>query len=190
MKNFCCKKKPFIFLLYKGVLIGLTIIIIGHYLYQNSSLYYRKTLTLPFSLHLNEQDLYMVKGEEFRLSVFGFKKWVSYTSTNFRVAGVNFNGRVFAYQTGKAFILAKVKEKELKCRVHVIDMNKSHVRLQIHDTYHLKVIGAHSFTRWKSSDVSVATVTIFGKVKAQGRGSATIYAKIKGKVLKCNVQVR
>lgn len=66
----------------------------------------------------------MVKGEEFRLFVYGINKRVSYHSTNFRVAGVNFNGRVFAYQTGKAYIIAKVDNKELKCRVKVIDLNK------------------------------------------------------------------
>ena len=185
-----CNRTPVIFRFYKHILIGITILLILTSLYRNSSLFYRKNLILPFSLHLNRQELYLIKGEEFRLYVFGLKKHVSYSSTNFRVAGVNFNGRVFAYQTGKAFIIAKVKDKELKCRVYVIDLNKKTLVLKQGNTYRLNIKGTNSYTRWTSKDKHIATVNAFGKVTAKSKGRTVIYAKVKGRTLKCTVWVR
>lgn len=185
----CKVKKPFLLQLYKFIIIIIGIIIIFHYLYENSSIFYRKSFTLPFSLHLNRQDVYLMKGEEFKLSVFGINKRVSFYSTNFRVAGVNFNGRVFGYQTGKTFIVAKVDKKELRCRVHVIDINKQSLELKEGKSYRLRIKGSNSFVGWKSKDNYIATVSIFGKVKAISKGTTIIYAKVKGKTLKCTVRV-
>lgn len=191
MKN-CCKynKTPFVFKLYKYVIIVLIIVLLFNFLIHNSSIYFRTGITMPFSLHLNKQDIYMVKGEETHLSVFGINKRVSFYSTNFRVAGVNFNGRVFAYQTGKAFIVAKVDGKELKCRVHVIDINKNTLELKKGKTYRLKISGTGANISWKSNHKTIATVNMFGKVKAKRKGTAVITAKVKGRTLKCIVVVR
>lgn len=188
MKN-CCEKKPLLFRLYKYIIILIAIIIILNYSYQNSSLFYRKSFVLPFSVHLNERDLYLVKGEEFKLSVFTINKRVSFASTNFRVAGVNFNGRVFGYDTGKAFIIARVDDKELRCRVHVIDLNRKVISLTENETFRLRLKGSNALVRWKSSNKEVVRVSMFGKVKAISKGNATIYAKVKGKTLKCKVYV-
>ncbi|NLP35928.1 MAG: Ig-like domain-containing protein [Clostridiales bacterium] len=157
---------------------------------MNTSIYYRKHILLPFALHLSEQDIVLRKGEEDRLFINGINKRVSYYSTNFRVVGVNFNGRIFAYRTGKAFIVAKVDGKKLKCRVRVIDINKDKLRLAIGDSYRLKVYGPANFVKWKSSNPRVASVSMFGKVKAKGKGRAVITATWKGKNLKCVVAVR
>lgn len=189
MKNNC--NKPSLFAqLYKVIIVVLGVILIVHYIYENSSIFYRKSFQLPFSLHLNEQDLYLIKGEEFKLSVFAINKRVSYYSTNFRVVGVNFNGRVYGYQTGKAFIIAKVDKKELRCRVHVIDINKKDVTLKKGQTYRLRIKGTGAFVRWKSSDKKIATVSMFGTVKAVSSGTTVIYGKVKGRTLKCTVKVR
>ncbi len=188
MKN-CCNKKPFLYIFYKFIIMLIIVIICTRYLYENSSLFFRKSFVLPFSTHLNENDLYLVKGEEFKLTVFTFNQWVSYTSTNFRVAGVNFNGRVFGYHTGKAFIIVKVKNKELRCRVHVIDLNKKSLILKEGERYRLRLKGANASVGWKSSNKEVAKVSFFGNVKAVSKGETTIYAKVKGKTLKCKVRV-
>lgn len=131
----------------------------------------------------------MIKGEEFHLFVYDINKRVSFSSTNFRVAGVNFNGRVFAYNTGKAFIIAKVGKKELRCRVHVVDISSKSIELKAGETYHLKIKGSNAFVSWKSKDKEIATVSMFGKVTAKSCGSTVITAKIKGKTLKCKVVV-
>ena len=132
----------------------------------------------------------MIKGEETRLFVFGINKRVSFSSTNFRVAGVNFNGRISAHQTGKAFIIAKVDGKKLKCRVHVVDINNEKLKLRKSDTYHLKISGTTAFVSWKSSNTEVASVSMFGTVKAKKKGTAVITAKVKHRTLKCTVIVK
>jgi uncharacterized protein YjdB len=159
------------------------------YLIQNSSIYFRNFNDLPFSLHLNEDDLILEKGKEFHLFVYGINKRVSFTSTNFRVAGVNFNGRIMAYQTGKAFIIAKVDGEEIKCRVRVIDLNKNKLTLKVGKSYSLKVNGIVAIPSWKSSNPKVASVSMFGNVTAKSPGSTIITAKVKGKEIKCKVQV-
>jgi Bacterial surface proteins containing Ig-like domains len=184
------EKRPLLFGIYKVVMISIIIMLCLHSILMNSSLFYRNIITLPFSLHLNKQDIYMIKGEETHLSVFGINKRVSYSSTNFRVVGVNFTGRLFAYNTGKAFILAKVDHKVLKCRIHVIDINKKKLTLKEGKSYRLSVKGSGSLVSWKSSKKSVATVSMFGKVKAVRKGKTVITAKVKGRTLHCTVVVK
>ncbi|MBH1941479.1 Ig-like domain-containing protein [Mobilitalea sibirica] len=176
--------------LYKTTIIIVAVILILNLIVMNTSVYFRKTIQLPFSLHLNKQDIILAKGEEAKLFVYGINKRVSYSSTNFRVAGVNFNGRVHAYQTGKTFILAKVDGKILKCRVRVIDINKDRLSLYVGDDYRLRIKGIFSIPEWKSSNKKVATVSMFGYVKAKEKGTTIISAKVKGKTIKCIVKVK
>lgn len=180
------KSKKFYKLLLAAFILFLIIIL----LYRNSGLFYRKEIILPFSLHLNRQELYMVKGEEFHLFVYGINKRVNFYSTNFRVAGVNFNGRVYAYQTGKAFIIAKVDNKKLKCRVKVIDLNEKNINLSAGETFRLKVKGPVYFARYKSSNPEVADVNIFGKIKAKKPGMTHITVLVKDKKMICSVTVK
>lgn len=176
--------------IYKVFICVIAVILILQHIIFNSSIFYRKDINLPFSLHLNKQDLVLVKGEEYHLYVFGINKRVYFSTTNFRVAGVNFNGRVFARQPGLAFIIAKVDGKELKCRVRVIELNKDKLTLKAGSSYRLKVKGVTVLPQWKSSNKKVASVNIFGKVKAKRKGTAIITAKVNGKVVTCKVKVR
>lgn len=190
MSKTCNKNNNFTSNVYKGIIIIIVMLLLTVFLYRNSGLFYRKGIILPFSLHLNRQEVYLAKGEEFKLYVFGINKRVSFHSTNFRVAGVNFNGRVYAYQTGKAFIIVKVDDRELKCRVKVIDLNKEQLNLKVGDKYRLGIKGPAFFAKYKSSNSAVASVNIFGIVKAKNPGRTTITANVKGKILKCSISVR
>lgn len=173
------------------VLIALIILVAFLRLFiPHTSLFFRYIKPLPFSLHLSEQDLVLKKGEMHSLYIKGLNKRVKYSSSNFRVAGVNLTGRVFAYQPGTAFIIAEVDNKELKCRVRVIDLNKDKLNMSIGNSYKLKVLGPAKFVRWKCSDEKVATVSSFGRVKAKGKGKTLITATWRGKKLKCNIIVK
>ncbi len=192
----CCrsKKDQLLRLIIKGIIILISALIIFQFIYEHSSvffktnnIFYRRSLT---SLHLNRKDLTMKKGEEFHLYVIAINKRVAFSSTDFRVAGVNFNGRVFAYQTGDCFILAKVDGKVLKCRVNVLDINKSHITLKSGKSKRLVIQGPSSFVSWKSSNPKVATVNIFGRVKGRKKGKATIYARARGITFTCEVKVK
>lgn len=141
-------------------------------------------------MRLNSYDLYLIRGEEYHLKLIALNKRVTFSSTNFRVAGVGLHGRIFAYQTGKTFILAKVGNKVLKCRVHVIDLNKRSITLRPGRSRHLYVKGSNAFVRWMSANPRVASVSMFGRVKANKKGKTVIYAKVKGKTLSCVVRVK
>lgn len=184
-----CRDKNFCFVP-KIIIAMIIIILLTRFILDNASLFYRKSIDMPFSMHLNVQDLVLIKGEKYHLSVFGLNKRVSYSSTNFRVAGVNFLGGVYAYHTGKAYIIAKVDGKKLKCRVRVIDINKTTLRLKVGRSSKLKINGAVTHINWKSSNCKVAVVSFQGNVKAIGKGSTVITARVKGKILKCKVRVR
>lgn len=174
----------------KVVIIALAVVLILNLLDRNSPMHFKNWPDLPFSLHLNTEDVVLVKGEEHKLFVYGINKRVSYSSTNFRVAGVNFNGRIRAHQTGKAFIIAKVGNTKMKCRVRVIDINKEKLTLKVGNTYPLKVTGMFCVPSWKSSNPQVASVSMFGRVKAKGKGRTVITARVKGRELKCTVIVQ
>ncbi|MDF2540239.1 MAG: hypothetical protein K0S76_3260 [Herbinix sp.] len=191
----CCesKQEQILRLIIKGIIVLISALIIYQFVYENSSLYFRtnnifhrRTL---FSLHLNRNDIYLKKGEEFHLYVVALNKRVSFTSTDFRVAGVNFNGRVYAYQTGDCFILAKVDDRILKCRVQVMDINKSHLTLRSGRTKKLNIQGAGAFVRWKSSNPDIASVSMFGRVKGKSKGKVIIYGRVNGKTFTCEVKV-
>lgn len=174
----------------KAVIVVIILVAFLRLFLPHTSLFFRYIKPLPFSLHLNKHDLVMKKGEMYSLYVKGLNKRVKYSSTNFSVAGVNLTGKVFAYQPGTAFIIGEVDNKELKCRVRVIDLNKDKLNMSIGNSYKLKVLGPARFVRWKSSDEKVATVSSFGRVKAKGKGKTLITAIWKGKKLECNISVK
>jgi uncharacterized protein YjdB len=192
MSYYCNRNnsKPLLLKFIKAFIIFVIAVLILNFILQNSIFMYRRTIIMPFSLHLNKSTLVMVKGEEYHLYVVAINKRVSFSSSNFRIAGVNFNGRVFAYNTGTAYIIAKVDGKLLKCKVQVIDINKKSLIMKQTSTYHLKIEGTNSYRKWSSSSPEVATVNAFGKVRAKAKGTAEITAKVKGKTLKCIVKVR
>ena len=86
--------------------------------------------------------------------------------------------------------MAKVDDRVLKCRVHVLDISKEHLTLKPGKSQRLDIRGSNSFVRWQSSNPEVASVNMFGKVKAKKKGRTIIYAKVKGRTLKCEVRVK
>lgn len=177
----------------KGIIVLISFIILFQFIIEHSSIYFRTNNIFRrralFAIHLNRNDLYLKQGEEFHLYVVALNKRVSFTSTDFRVAGVNFNGRVFAYQTGDCFILAKVDGRVLKCRVHVLDITKKNITIGVGKSKKLDIRGIGGFVKWKSSDPAVASVNMFGRVKGKQKGKAIIYGSIKGKTFSCKVRV-
>ena len=71
-----------------------------------------------------------------------------------------------------------------------IRLNKKNVTLTAGKSVVLKVKGTSKKVTWRSSNKKVATVSVKGKVVAKRQGKATIYAKLAGKKLKCNVVVK
>ncbi len=177
----------------KGIIILIAILLIFHLIIENSSIYYKSRNIIwrrNYFMHLNAYDLYLIKGEEFHLKLHAINKRVTFSSTDFRVAPVYLHGRIRALQPGKCFILAKVDNKVLKCRVHVMEINKEKMTLKVGRSKRLRIRGVSSFVKWDSSNPRVASVSIFGTVKAKKKGNAIIYGTVKGKTLKCVVRVK
>ncbi len=175
---------------YKLIIIGLAVILILDFIIERSSVYFRKIYYPLFSVHLNKQDVILARGEEFKLRIIGINERVKYSSTDSRVAFVNFNGRIYALQTGHCHIIAKAGKKELKCRVRVIDINKDKLTLKVGQSSRLRIKGPGGFPSYKSSNPEVARVSRTGKVKARAKGRAVITVKARGKTFKCIVTVK
>lgn len=189
--NPCKKKKHWLEHVYKIMIIVVALLLVSNFLYRQSSFYYKKLFYKPiFSLRLNENDLVMTQGEDFKLFVYAVNKRISWSSTNFKVAFVNFDGRVYAMNHGEAFIIAKIGDKKLKCRVNVLELDRKKLSLDEGDAYHLRVLGNANFVAYKSSNPEVASISWFGKVKAKKEGSAVITVKARGKTLRCRVAVK
>ena len=69
-------------------------------------------------------------------------------------------------------------------------LNKKKVTLKVGKSVTLKVKGTKKKVTWKSSNTKVVTVSKKGKIKAKKKGTATIYAKVANKKLKCKVTVK
>ncbi len=189
----CRNRQNRLSLLIKGIIFFIILLITVSFLLENSSIYYRNYKIMKprnYFFRLSSRDLYLIKGEMYHLKLYTINKRVTFSTTDFRVASVGFHGRIFAHQPGKAFILAKVGKKELKCRVHVLDINKRSITLKPGRSKHLYIKGSNAFVRWKSANPRVANVSLFGRVKAKKKGKTIIYAKVKGRTLTCVVRVQ
>ena len=187
-----CPSLPFCIVI-KGFILILSVILIFNFILENSSIYYKTNNLLKprlYFMRLSTTDLYLVQGEVYHLKLHALNKRVTFTTTNFRVASVNFHGRIYALQPGKAFVLAKVGKRTLKCRVHVIELSRSTITIKQGKSIRLSIRGTNSFVRWKSANSRVAGVTMFGQVTGKKKGSTIIYARVKGKTLKCIVKIQ
>ena len=70
-----------------------------------------------------------------------------------------------------------------------IKLNKKSLILECGKSANLKVTGSKKKATWRSSDSKVAKVNKKGKVTGKKYGTATIYAKVAKKTLKCKVTV-
>jgi hypothetical protein len=188
----CKKKQNMTHYLIKALIVIISCILIFDYIMDNSFAIYKFSLfrNRLYFMKLNTNDLYLVKGEMYQLKLRAINKRVTFSSTNFRVAGVSFHGRVIGYRPGKAYILAKVDKRVLKCKVHVLDLSRKNITLRTGASKKLYIKGIVGFAHWESANERVASVNRFGKVTAKKKGRTIIYAKIRGKTLKCIVRVK
>lgn len=109
------------------------------------------------------------------------------------------SGKLKAKKSGTAYITAIVGNKTAKCKIKVkkpfIKLNKSSITLKKPGKkYRLKTkVSSNlkkSTIKWKSSNKEVVTVTKTGKIKAIGKGKATITARIGKLKVKCKVKVK
>ena len=81
------------------------------------------------AIKLNKKTLYMAKGSTFTLKVKGTKSKVKWKSSKAKVVSVSQKGKLKAKKIGTATIVAKVKGKNLKCKVTVESKSAHKARL-------------------------------------------------------------
>ncbi len=142
-------------------------------------------------IKLNKTKLTMIKGdsEYLSLNVYGGKGWKSSKKS---VATVDKYGCVKAKGKGSCKISVKYKNKSYTCKVKVEDpaISEKTLTLTIGDSAALKLTGTSQKVQWDSDDISVATVSSTGVVKAVGEGYADITATVGDHFYNCSVTVK
>ena len=171
---------------------------------------YKEAMALPAGLTLSSTDFTVrVAGEVNQLRASGGSGSYQWYSENPNVASVDAKGNVTALSKGTVTIVATDGTKKGECIVRVSVSNTepitppsevskpSSAKLSKEDyttsvgepDVKLKVSGTSSSVTWSTADSGVATVSGDGVVKAVGKGTTTITAKVDGAALTCIVRV-
>lgn len=136
------------------------------------------------SLSMNVGDT-----ESLSASVFPNGSYITWSSSNTDVATVNNSGIITAISSGSATVAAQIKVSgknySSTCQVTVsppsVQLSTHNLSMMIGDSETLSATVTPSGTHvsWESSNTDVATVYQGGKIAANGKGNATITAKIK-----------
>lgn len=129
-------------------------------------------------------------------------KYVVWTSDNPSVATINNNtGSVYGVAPGTTTITAKAGDETATCEVTVsgisvfnVSLDKTNLLLKVGESYTLLPTiypsnATNKTVTWKSSNPSVATVNVAGKVVAVSTGTTTITANASGAIALCGVTV-
>lgn len=95
------------------------VILISYLIWPYTRFYYKKEVFRSFSYRLNKESVTLKVNKRCRIYVTNINKRVSYSTTDFKVAGVNQLGIVYAKKKGTAVIRVKVEGEVLKCKVIV-----------------------------------------------------------------------
>src|SRR5690554_2160245 len=166
--------------------------LIWYLIIPNTSIYYMNKTFQPVFHRLNERDLIMIPGEEYKLRVNRLNTRVKFSSLDIKVAVVTPFGNIIGLRPGNTFITAQYDDVELRCRVRVIKLNMKEIELNINERFDLDIKGPMILkkVRWSTNNKDIAKVNSFGVVKGVSKGNTTITAQIGDKKLKCRVIVK
>ena len=127
-------------------------------------------------------------------------KDVTWTSDDEDVATVNSSGKVTAVGKGNTTVTAQSGGQLASCTIEVtlpvasVSIGSSSKKMLLNETADITATvspseATHADITWTSSDESIVTVDITGKVTAEGFGSTTVIAEAGGKYDTCTVSV-
>ncbi len=145
------------------------------------------------SILISQSEMTMKRGDSARLTYtivpHNHSDKVKIASDNRRVATVTNSGKVRAVGTGTATITITADSGITStATIHVVEMNKSRVRMRQYDTETLLVHGTSDQITWYSGNNRIATV-VGGKVTGRGLGTTYVYAYVNGCKMACRVDV-
>ena len=133
------------------------------------------------SISLNHENITMEVGESIWLEVTSNSdKAIEWQTSNFAYASVG-NGMVTAKKAGTVTITAIQGKSKATCRIVIkessISLNYTRVNLKVGEYIALKVnSNSNENVKWKSSNLTIATVSSIGWVTAKKAGTVTITA--------------
>lgn len=145
----------------------------------------------PFELVLNRNQIDLVEGGKFKLSLSGIKKGVTFKSDNKEIVLVSKKGVIKAKQVGEVTVTAKYEGKEYKCEVRVVNKGLSSNQLFMNkgEEFILQFNGA-KVKKVESSNQNVAKISKKLVVSAFGEGECTLYVyDSEGNMYSCKVCV-
>lgn len=175
--------------LLKGILYLVLTSLVFYGILSRSKFYYYRPFFIPFGNRLNTEELYLEVGDTSRLYIVGINKRVTFSTKDFKVAGVYFTGKVEARRVGTTVINARVDGRTVQCKVIVIALNHKQVSIQRGQQVELAVEGTNQKVIWTSNDSAVASIDRKGVVTGVSCGKAKIIAKVNGVEMKCNIIV-
>lgn len=95
------------------------LILLCHFLYPHSRFGYHTPPRSTPGHGLNIRTATLAPGERISIHPLGIRRFASYSSSNSRIADVNFLGTVEAKRNGTAIIYVKHKGKTYHCRITV-----------------------------------------------------------------------
>ena len=159
------------------------------------------------SVKLNQQNLNLVKGEEFQLTATVNPEDATYekvlwTSSDETIATVDQSGKVKAIEKGSCLIHAKAGDISEACEVIVsgiqvekITLNKNELELIIGESVQLTATitpenAENKKIDWFSSNEEVALIDEDGMIMALSLGNSSITAKVGNVEATCEVKVK
>ena len=118
---------------------------------------------------------------------------VSWVSENPRIASVSKTGKVAGEQIGKVKIKARSKSRSYTYTVNVKSkpkINYTSKRVEIGDSFKLKLLNTVGGRSWVSSNKKIATVSSSGNVTGCNVGVVKISTKYEGITYACKVTVK
>lgn len=160
------------------------------------------------SIQFVESDLSLYINDTHQLNVVLYPEnateQYTFSSHKPKIASVTKDGQVKGLKKGKAIITVKTKDngkvatvivEVKKIDVTSIKLNKSKVALEVGESIKLSATiqptnASIQKVKWKSSDLSVATVNNKGKITAKGAGTCNIIVTCDNKSFVCTVTVK
>lgn len=138
---------------------------------------------------LNKTSVILEAKKTCSLELLNASGTVTWASSDKTVATVTSAGKITAKAAGTCRIAAKYNNKKYYCTVTVVSLSKKSAALEVGETCKLTLEGISEKVQWRTTDLSVASISSTGKITAKKAGTCKVYAKYNDKRYYCTVTV-
>lgn len=165
-------------------------LLISILLYPHTIFYFKEEAFPTVIENIINKEIVLRKGTNKKIYTNFLAQDITYTSSDFKVAYVNYYGKVYGNKAGRAVVKVKIGENTYRCKVYVIDINKKNITMKENEVEQLILKGKIKKVRWVSKNPSIAKVSKRGKVTGVKEGTTVIYGYVKDTYVTCKVTVK